>query len=475
VGQRVDGRVEFEISDDKMAVTITVSPATHGGNPAERSVVLERLRDAGIVHGLDEDRVKSLVARCTELGKALTGVVAKGTPPEPGSPAKFELLVHPPQRPTGEEGEDEATGTVDYHFDAPIINVHEGQEVARRTAPTAGTPGTDVLGGPVAPPPSDDRTPRPMLRIVATEAGGITRYTATEAGELRFDETHNTITVATEYIHKGDVTVAHGDIIFVRDVAITGNVVENAVIRAGGNVRIVGLVGAATIEAGGNITVSQGIVAGGRGLVSARGNVDAAFAENAVIRAGGDVIIRKGVLNSDISASGSVVCTQGRGMIIGGITRAARVIEVRRLGAPTSAETQVIVGLDWALLEHRDELRTRIAWCTETIAKSDRVLGSLTSEEHLARLAPDVRANVAKAVRQRELLADHLKTLTDELAVAQADLSALPGGVVKVSGEAFAGVKVRVGDARMTIADTVRYCAITEDRESGEVTIGALV
>ena len=474
VGPRVDGRVEFEVSDDSMTVTMTVTPGMHGGTPLEKSAVLEQLRDAGIAHGLDEDRARSLVARCAELRKSLTGIVATGTPPEPGSPVRFEILVHPADRPTALEGEDEAAGTVDYHFEAPILNVHEGQEVARRTAPTEGTPGTDVLGRPVAPPPPEDRTPRPMLRIATKEDRAITRYIATEAGELRFDEAHNTITVVTEYIHKGDVTVARGDIVFVRDVAITGDVMEGAAVRAGGNVRVVGHVGAATIEAGGKITVSQGIAGGGRGLVSAGGDVDAAFAENAVIRAGGDVIIRKGVLSSDISASGSVTCTQGKGYIIGGITRAGRLIEVRRLGAPTAIETQVMVGLDWALLERREELRGRMNWTVEMIAKSDRVLGPLTSEDQLTRFPPDIRSNIAKAIKQRAVLGDHLKELHAEVNAVQADLAASPPGIIKVSGEAYLGVKVRAGDAQMTIADTVKYCTMAENRESGEIAIGAL-
>jgi len=457
-----------------MMVTLTVVPATHDGKPLAASAALEALWDAGIAYGLDEDRVRSLVARCAELGKPLTGVVAEGTPAEPGTPARFDILVHLPEPPTALDSGDRGSALVDYHFQAPILNVNEGQVVARKTAATEGSPGTNVFGEPVAGPPVQDHAPRPTFRVTTREDGPITQYIATEAGELRLDQSNNTIYILTEYMHKGDVTVAHGDIVFVRNVAIAGNVAEGAVIRAGGNVQVVGSVGAATIEADGKVTVSQGVVGGGRGRITAGGDVDAAFAENVSIRSGGDVVIRKGVLNSDISASGSVICTQGRGSIIGGITRAGRVVEVRRLGAPTGIQTEVLVGLDWALLDRRDDLRAQIIECLENIRKFDRALGPIASDEQLSHFPQEIRANIAKAIQQRVALRGHIETLEADLAAVQADLAASPGGVVKVSGEIHAGVKVKVRDAQTTITDTLRYCLITEDRQNREVRIGAL-
>jgi len=474
VAQSTDGRAEFEALDGDMTVTLTVTPPTHGGTPVNPSEVLEALWDAGIAHGLDEGRVRSLIARSHELGGPVTGVVASGTPPEPGTPSRFEVLVQPTQRPVELDSGLRGAGLVDYHFERPILNVHEGQEVARKAAATEGLPGIDVFGRPVPPPPAPDRAPRPTFRVTAQEDGAITRYLAAESGELRVDEPHNTVYILTEYMHRGDVTMAQGDIVFVRDVAVIGNIGERAVVRAGGNVQITGLVGAATIEAGGKVTVSQGIVGGGRGLVSAGGDVDAAFAENATIRSGGNVIIRKGALNSDISARGSVVCNQGRGSIVGGSTRAGRLVDVRRLGAPASVQTEVVVGLDWALLERRDELRAEIGRCVENMRKFDQSLGPITVDDQLTRFPQEIRANIAKAVRQRVALAHHLEELRAELASILADLAASPGGVVRVLGDAYPGVKVRVRDAQTVITEALNHCLMVEDRQSGGVRIGTL-
>ena len=106
--------------------------------------------------------------------------------------------------------------------------------------------------------------------------------------------------------------------------------------------------------------------------------------------------------------------------------------------------------------------------------KFDQSLGPITVDDQLTRFPQEIRANIAKAVRQRVALAHHLEELRAELASILADLAASPGGVVRVLGDAYPGVKVRVRDAQTVITEALNHCLMVEDRQSGGVRIGTL-
>ncbi len=462
---RADGDLKIEVREGGLECYVTVLPPRGGGAPVLPAGAQSRLAAAGVVFGVDKEILEAMVRRCAETLQPQEGIVARGRPPTPGEPATFEILVHPPERPTVAEVTAESDqGAMDYHYAAPIINVEAGTVVARKTRATDGLRGTTVLGKEIAPPPAVDETPRATFRIDLQEEGRRTiRYVATEAGEFVHDPKTNTVFIMTEHIISGDVTVASGDIIFGRDIVVRGNVTEGAIIRAGGNITIVGRVDAAFIHAGGDISISQGIVAGGRGLVEAGGNVDSAFAEQAVIRAGGDVNIRKGILNSDISARGSVFCNQGRGAIIGGIVRATRTIEAKKFGSPSSPETQLVVGSDYLLLERRDALKEQVRVAKENVHKLNLALGPVIEGADLSKYPDDVKENIRKALEQRSKQQQAVDQLCDELRSVEHELASQTGGSVRVLSEAQPGTHIRIRDMVLTLNQTVKYAELREN------------
>jgi hypothetical protein len=470
----VDGVVKIDTTSDKMEADITVTPASGEGSPVLPAGVIRRLQDAGIVHGIDEAAVEAIVRQCNETGEQQSGMVARGTYPKPGTAARLEVLVSPPPRPDHPETGEGSQEHIDYHFPMPIISVHAGQEVARKTKATSGVCGTNVLGKDVAPQVGDDKCAKGTFRIRVEEDANTVRYFATEDGEFVQDAANNSFCVSAEHMVAGDVTVATGDVVFVRDVVVKGNLSEGAMIRAGGSVQVMGRAEAGFIHAQGDVTISQGIVAGGRGLIESAHNVEAAFAEGAVIRAGGDVTIRKGVLNSDISARGSVFCTQGRGSIMGGVTRAVKLVEVKRLGSGAGGETLIIVGVDFIVLERRDQVRQQMDHVTETLERFNRALGPVAAGDDLSRFPSEMQGNIRTAVEQREALKQQLETLKEDFAQAQAALNASREGAVRVMGEAYPGTKIRIRDTAVVLTDFSKYCTLTEDHEEGTIKVGPL-
>lgn len=467
-GEGQSGDMKIEVAPDKLSCSVTVTPPKEGGTAVLPAGAMSRLRQAGIVFGIDEDRLTQIVRQCQEGNMEQGGVIAHGRAAVAGEPARLDVLLQASDAtPWTAQG---AGQTVSYHFPAPIINAREGQVVAYKTHATSGRKGTDVFGHDVIPPVLPDTTPQPRFRLRVEEDGTKgARYVATEDGEVVIDQDAGTIAVMAEHIVAGDVTPTTGDIIFVRDVVVKGNAVAGSVIRAGGDVTIVGRAEGATVHAEGRIEVSQGIIGGEHGMIQAGGDVVAAFAEHATVRAGGDVHIRRGILNSHVSARGSVYCTQGRGSIIGGVTRATLLIEAKKYGTPASPDCVLIVGSDYVLLERREELQQQIAQCHQNIHKLAHALGPITAETDLSAWPPQVRENIQKAVEQRDKQTAALDQLVAELKTVEQQLASQTGGTVRVLQDAQAGTKVEIRGHSMTLHDVHKYCRFAQDLETEQI------
>jgi uncharacterized protein (DUF342 family) len=169
----------------------------------------------------------------------------------------------------------------------------------------------------------------------------------------------NSIQLSQLLEHKGDVNLTSGNIRFDGDVVITGSIDVGAVVEATGHITVNGSIRAALVTSRrGSVVVTEGIVTGDKGLVSAAGNVTAGFIESSRIVAKGDVTARRGILQSQVIAGGKVTVTAGNGLIAGGRVSAWELVEADGIGFPNGAVTRVEVGVDWKV-QMRRELRAR--------------------------------------------------------------------------------------------------------------------
>jgi len=473
-GVPVDGDAEVKVSPDRMTAVLVVTPPRGGGSAVLPAGAINRLRAAGVAFGIDEDAIGLLVERVRSTGQSASGVVARGQEMVPETKPRWDVFVDLPEltdvedahRVAEEGGEDE--GRVDYHFRMRIPVVEKDGVIALRHPGSPGVAGRTVLDQPVQPVPAKDTFPKPAsgIRQEQREDGTLTLI-ANASGKVVVEA--GRMFVATEHVVQGDVGMAHGDIDFPGDVSVKGNVLDNAVIRARGKVTIVGRVDAAHIEAGSDVSISLGVVGGGggKGKVSAGGSLSANFAEGAILEARGNIEVRRGIMNSDVSASGRIVCTQGRGAIIGGHVRAGAAIEAKCIGSPSSPETLVTVGTDFALLRERDELERSLASCGDVIARLDRVLGPLEADSDLSGFPEDKREHVRTAVRERIRQGALHRTLEARLQGVRERMSTDVGGAVHIMGTCYAGAHIDIRGVHLVVPEELRYCKIILD-ESGE-------
>ena len=114
------------------------------------------------------------------------------------------------------------------------------------------------------------------------------------------------VTVNTVLEIPGNVDYSTGNIDYIGDVRIRGNITAGFTVKSGGDIEVIGVIEGATVIAKGNIVVKNGIAGGHKGLVSAGGSIFARFVENARLEVHGDVIISEAIIQSAVMANRSV-------------------------------------------------------------------------------------------------------------------------------------------------------------------------
>ena len=174
----------------------------------------------------------------------------------------------------------------------------------------------------------------------------------------------------------GDVDFSTGNIKFVGDVNIKGDVLSGFTVKAMGNIYVGGVVETgSTVEAGGDLTVVKGILGDGTTVIRAGRCIFAKYIENATI------FVRENlqtdcIVNGRIYCDGDVIIRSGRGSIIGGRVWAAKLISASAIGARSEVKTSVSLGgLPCATLE-KDLVRQKLTRLTEELERLDAQLDS---------------------------------------------------------------------------------------------------
>ncbi|MGB9885460.1 MAG: DUF342 domain-containing protein [Moorellales bacterium] len=269
--------VEVEVTPDKMSCLLRVrrqprevyavedaEPANHlivkarliesSLPPLSEEEVLAKIAAAGVVWGLDREAVRQALER----GDGEPVVVARGTPPQPPVDARVEYLFLAKL----EEFEHRAPGL------RRVFAVEPGEILAVKKPGIPGSPGKDVFGRVLEPPPPRDAPLRAGNGTRLREDGLAVVATAVGRPERR----GSLVTVVPVYVIAGDADPRGGPIKFKGDIVVGGDVLDGTVIEAGGNVRVKGLVANSHLSAGGSITVEGNVVgsklkAGGLALV----------------------------------------------------------------------------------------------------------------------------------------------------------------------------------------------------------------
>lgn len=427
--------VVFLAKNNLMAWMLLYPPVNHG-KPLERGALTQALEQQQVRFGVDEGLLDDL-ARKPECYFHLLPV-ARGQAPVSG--ADGQIIENFPRirehKPVADEND-----RVDYTNLGLIYNVEQGGEICRIIPPTNGTPGRTVQGQDI---PAKDGKAAAVPRGQNTEISedGKT-LTAAMSGHVEYSGQNFHVKPVMDI--PGNVDFSVGNISFLGDVCIRGDVCSGFTVRATGSITIDGVVEASTIEAGRDLVVVKGVQGDNQAVLRAQGNLFAKYLENCCVYAKQD-LETECIINCDVYCGGTVTAHSGHGKIIGGKIHAANMVNAGTVGSRIGNRTDIVLGgqpcedFDYELLTRK------IRDLEDAIKRTERQPSS-----------PDKNSRMAKMRMQLTLNRSKLETVEKEREVQPQDMETPQSRSMKCS-TVHPGTVLNIGDVVYHFDDAFSPC-----------------
>jgi uncharacterized protein (DUF342 family) len=455
--------LEVTISNDRLQAYLQLRNK-EAAESISASGLAVLLQENGIIHGVKQEALASFAAM--PLAYAETPLLAaEGTPPVMGKDGYIDFHFSNDTERMPEVQED---GSVDYRQLLRLNNVSKGQLIAERVLPTSGAAGVAVTGEEV--PGKDGKEVRFSLgKNVVIDGSKLHMYalidglvTETENGKLN---------VFPVYEVNGDVDYHIGNIDFIGNVVIRGNVLSGFKIKAAGDIRVTGAVEGAEIEADGSIDISSGIFAGNKGLVKAGVNVKSSFMQEANVFAGEDVIVSQSILHSQVRAGRNVICKGSKGLIVGGCVQAGERITARTVGNTMSTVTVLEAGVAPELRSELQHLRAEVKAIAENTDKTEKALHILDQMAAAGTLTPEKFEVRVRLMSTKRTLGDELTTAKQRALEIESNLHDMDKAKVEIINTVYSGTKIVIGRYTRFVKDSMTR--VSFHSEGGDIALSA--
>ena len=320
------------IADDNMSASVRLGKCDEGYTYDE---VMNKLSLNGIKTGIDEEKIRWMISQKIYDQPV---EIAVGKPVNTGKDGYYEFFFDTDainnNRPTVRED-----GSIDYFNQKRFEKVNEGDLLARYHEPTKGEFGFDVCGKLLVP---EQGKPKPRLhgKGFKTSDDGKETYAAI-SGKIEY--CNYDLSVVNVYEVNGNLDMSMGNIDFNGDVNITGSVRSGVTVHAMGSIYVGGFVEGATLIAGKDIVLKDGVNTKNSGKIEAGGNISGRFFENTEVIAKGDLQCNY-ILNCRVLTYGRVFVEGPIGSIIGGDVTGVMGINTTSCGHESNVKTLLRVG-----------------------------------------------------------------------------------------------------------------------------------
>ena len=428
----------FFISADKLYAWVLVLPPTGQGRELTRDALIRAMEEQDITYGVDQrliDRLSRDEHRYFTLFLAAQG--------KPAFDGKNGNIVDYFPRVVERVLEVDEYDQVDYAALNLIHNVKEGQEICRLIRPTEGEPGRTVLDQEI-PAKSGKSVPLPKGRNTEISEDGDVLVALT-SGHVEF--TGRSFQVKPVLDIPGNVDFSTGNIKFLGDVNIKGDVLTGFTVRAMGSIWVGGVIEAgSTVEAGGDLTVVKGILGDGTTTVRAQRCIFSKYIENATIYVR-ENLQTDAIINGSIYCDGEVLVRSGRGSIMGGKVWAAEMVSASTVGSKSECRTSIILGGLPCTSFERELVRKELKELEMELEKLECQLDSPVKASLISKV--HVKLNTAELRLQQ--LEEDLEDIKEELKDREED-GRLECGV------AYAGTEISIGSETVRLRQENRQC-----------------
>lgn len=428
--------------------------------------VIDEIKDQGIKYGIKEAEIDAYCKK-GEYFKEL--IVAEGVQVVHGTDAEIEYHF---KTDNTIEFKEKADGTVDFKNINNILSIEKDGLLCTLKPATEGKNGIDIFGNEISHRPGKThelpngkntyRSPD-NLKLYAAAAGAI--YVNSRNIDI------NTVHTVKNVDH------TTGNIDFAGTVVVQGDVRAGFRVKAKDDIVVRGMVEGAVLEAGKDITISNGMNGRDVGSLTAEGSITSKYLENATIKAGKNVF-SDAIINCNVFAGENIVLKGSRGIIIGGECVACESIRAKTIGTKNNIQSRLEINIEKYMELHNSqknqniikkinaeiklkekeisELNDKIDFVTPYIKKSPE-------NERLYKLMVLKKSEVSRSINE-------LKTSILEL---DNDNKKITDHKIVCSGIMYANTRISIGWLRFVVRDDLSYSKLYND--GNEIQISPLL
>jgi uncharacterized protein (DUF342 family) len=458
--EKIDATVTVTVSPDKMKAYVTFTPPDNG-RMLTMEEVLDELSKNGVIYGINRTNLETLI-KYPVFNEMIC--VAEGTPPVNGKngSVQFHFDINRESKPMILED-----GRVDFRELNLIQDVEKGGVLCTLVPPSPGKPGKTVAGTDI---PTSDGRPAVLPKgrnVVISEDG--TQLIANITGQISYID--GKVSVFATHEVKADVDNSTGNINFIGNVVVMGNVLSGFTIEAGGNVEVMGVVEGATIKAGGDIILRRGMQGMGKGILISSGDIVARYIENSNIEARND-IKAEAIMHSNVKCGNKLELSGKKGLLVGGNCKVGKEIIAKVIGSPLATVTDIEVGVDPTVRERYKAVRDEMIRLEADIRKAEQAVNILRKLEIAGTITPEKKELLAKSMRTRVYYSSRHLELRDELNNLESKLQQDAYGKVRCYNIIYPGTKVAIGSCMMYVKENLHYCTLY--RDGADIRVGPI-
>lgn len=451
-----DAIVQIIVNSKKLEASICVHAPQGRGSHVTREMVDEAIEKSRVSFGINQAILNDII---NERMYDELFPFASGIPAVEGVNGYVQNRFSQIKKLVPKLRED---GTVDYRDLGMVNNISIGDVICDITNETKGEDGTNVYGETIPALPGKP----PVISSGANTGlnGDKTKLIALASGNLIFK--NGKFMVDTVFNLNGDVGAGVGNINFLGDVTIKGNVLEGFSVKAGKNIIIEGSVSSATLEAGGSIVVRQGVM---NTKITAVGRVSVDFAENTSITCN-EAFTANSLVACTVTVEGNIDCTGKPGVIIGGEIKAVGNVKCNQIGHKSYISTTLSVGNFALLLSEKEKLKRELEQIDENIQQLETAIKFLQEKKkNGVKIGEDKENFLAAALRLKVQKAVSKNPMLRRIVEIDAKMTKSDDYTLRAYKNIFPNCKISMGNFVMNTTTELGSCFLYTDKQGIQV------
>lgn len=406
------------------------------------------LQENGIVFGIDINSMENIVNK--KITKAT--LIASGSLPIKGEDARIIYNYDFSKKINLIQDKD---GNIDFKSLNWFKQIKKGEVIAIKKPAQKGTDGINIKNEPIIAQEGKDiafkfgknvEENKDKMTIIASKDGVL--------------EIIDAKVIVNEVLKiDGDIDTSTGNIDFIGDIFVSGDIKTGFKVEASGSLQVDGVIEASDIKVGKDLIVKGGIQGNEITNIVVKGSLVCKFIENANIFSYSD-INSDFIIHSNVKSGGKIILNGAKSLIVGGEVTAKDSIVSSIIGSSMGTKTSIILGVDVEKEELMLKKQNDIELLYKEINKISPVIE--IGKEMLQRGKMDTIRKIAftKSMKQYNDTLDSIKNIKEEIDRLENEMRQFRFSHLTVKEKIYPGVKITILKNSRNIKDFIDNCKI---------------